>query len=152
MRCDDRIFEAPSRMVIDQRQVAAKPDFSTAVLGYPLSEPLTFFVWPDGAEPIENLRPRILSIRLDPSRCGRATPASATPSLGNWSFAATPGDGLSRTRMKWSTKRRAEPSPKALRRRPCPAGSWMLRRTGLATSICARSRSRGSALRSHRQA
>jgi hypothetical protein len=60
MRCDDPIFETPLRIPIDQRQVAAQPDFSTALFGHLFPAPLMIFVCTDSAEVNEKLRPRIV--------------------------------------------------------------------------------------------
>ena len=75
MQCDDLISKAPSRIAIDRRDTAATPDFSAATFAHLFPAPFMAFVWPDGAELNEELRPRILEHAsrfngLQKSNCG----------------------------------------------------------------------------------
>lgn len=57
MRCDDLISEA---RVSAARDAPPKPDFSKAKFAHLFPTPFMSFVWPDGAELNEELRPQIL--------------------------------------------------------------------------------------------
>jgi hypothetical protein len=56
----DPISDSPSGTAIARQDAVAKRDFSAAIFAHLFPAPFMIFVWPDGAELNEELRPRIL--------------------------------------------------------------------------------------------
>ena len=96
MQCGDLISEAPSRTAIDPREAAAKPDFSAALYGHLFPAPLMVFVWPDGAELNEELRPRILEHASQSSGMNKSNAGGWHSEVGRLEFCGDAGQRLVR--------------------------------------------------------
>jgi hypothetical protein len=90
------VSETPSETAVAQREAPPKPDFSTAAWGHLFPAPLMVFIWPDGAELNEQLRPRVLEQASRSSGLNKTNAGGWHSEVGRLEFCGDAGKRLVR--------------------------------------------------------
>src|SRR5690242_7121945 len=91
-----RISGSPLGSGLVRRDAVAKPDLSAALFGHLFPAPFMIFVWPDGAELNEELRPRILEHASRTAGLQKSNAGGWHSEPGRLEFCGDPGQRLVR--------------------------------------------------------